>query len=91
MAKHIELEKKIQAMSSDYIYNEAVGNFLLLLMDRVEELKREIDYIPYELPKEISDIRNKINDFIINLEDILDADGIKRTNALEQCLSLKSW
>ncbi|MBS4960067.1 MAG: hypothetical protein KHZ62_04500 [Clostridiales bacterium] len=89
MAKHIELEKKIQAMSSDYIYNEAVGNFLLLLMDRVEELKREIDYIPYELPKEISDIRNKINDFIINLEDILDADGIERTNALEQCLSLK--
>ncbi len=44
--------------------------------------------VPYEIPKEIADIRNKADEYIINLEDILNGDG-DRFEALEEIGKLK--
>ena len=83
-----EIEKKLSDLSAEYIYNEGLGNILLLAISATDRKMGEGAVVPYEIPKEIADIRNKADEYIINLEDILNGDG-DRFEALEEIGKLK--
>ena len=83
-----EIEKKLSDLSSDYIYNEGLGNIILLAISAADRKMGEGASIPYEIPAEIADIRNKADKYITELEDILNGDG-DRFKALEEIGELK--
>ena len=83
-----EIEKKLSDLSAEYIYNEGLGNILLLAISATDRKMGEGAVVPYEIPKEIADIRNKADEYIINLEDILNGGG-DRFEALEEIGKLK--
>ena len=82
-----ETEKKLSALSADYIYNEGLGNIMLLAMSAIE--RKNGDSLVYDIPQELSDIRKKADEYIISLEDILNGEG-DRFKALEEIGGLKS-
>lgn len=88
MSKNQEyIESKIKKYSTDYIYYEAVGSFLLLLFSSVEEIT-EIP-LAYKIPQEVLEIRKKISNYVLNLEDLLVKDNENLQRALEDCIDLK--
>lgn len=88
MANHAA-EEQIKTLSADYIYQQAVGSLLLLLMSQLEEEEKGITALPYEIPQDIAEIRKEIRRHLLNLEEILDGDAQSRILALQNCLELK--
>ena len=50
----IKTEEKLKKISADYVYNEAVGSLLLVLMSAIEDIERDENEIPYEIHSDIS-------------------------------------
>ena len=82
-----EIEKKLSDLSADYIYNEGLGNILLLAISTVDRKATGDFKIPFEVPEEIKNIRKKADDYIINLEDLL--GGEDRFAALDDVFGMK--
>lgn len=87
------LEEKIQQLSSNYIYQEAVGSLLLLLLSSIEDedkKQQEIPYsIPYEIHPDILEQKEAVHNYICNMEEILNGESEERLKALEDCMRLK--
>lgn len=82
-----EIEKKLSDLSADYIYNEGLGNILLLAISTVDRKATGDFKIPFEVPEEIKNIRKKADDYIINLEDLLGSED--RFTALDDVFGMK--
>lgn len=82
------LEEKIRNLSADYIYQQAVGSLLLLLMSAMEDAERPA--LPYEIPADIQEIKAECKAYLLRLEDLLECgDAAARAAALEDCMKLK--
>ncbi|MDD4842706.1 MAG: hypothetical protein PHU31_00025 [Anaerotignum sp.] len=88
MANHAT-EEQIKNLSTDYIYQQAVGSLLLLLTSAMEEEEKGITALPYEIPQDVKEIRKKIRHYLLSLEDLLESNAQERATALEECLELK--
>lgn len=82
-------EEQIKNLSADYIYQQAVGSLLLLLMSAMEEEEKGVTALPFEIPQDIAEIRKEIRGYLLNLEDLLEGDAQGRIQALEECVELK--
>ncbi|WP_304508318.1 hypothetical protein [Anaerotignum sp.] len=82
-------EEQIKNLSADYIYQQAVGSLLLLLMSAMEEEEKGITALPYEIHPDIAEIRKKIRTYLLDLEDLLESNTQARTHALAECVDLK--
>lgn len=82
-------EEQIKTLSAEYIYQQAVGSLLLLLISAMEEEEKGITALPYEIPQDIYEIRKDIRSYLLNLEDLLEGEAQERIEALENCVSLK--
>ena len=87
---NIALEEKIRNLSADYIYQQAVGSLLLLLMSAMEDAEKGVTALPYEIPADVQEIKEEIKAYLIRLEDLLESDAASRIVALEDCMELKS-
>ncbi len=83
-----EIEKKLSDLSADYIYNEGLGNIILLAISATDRKMGDGASVPYEIPKKIIDIRNRADNYIIDLEDLLNGNK-DRFKALEEIGNLK--
>ena len=72
------LEEKIKQLSADYIYEQAVGSLLLMLMSAMEDVEKGDTPLPYN-----------IRSYLLSLEDILEGEQEDRAAALEACLAKK--
>ena len=89
MNKH-DLENKIASLSSQYVYNQTTGSFLLLLLSYIEErLEKPAAEKAYEIHSDIKEIKSKITDYILKLEDIL-SDKELKSKALDDCFVIKN-
>lgn len=86
---NIALEEKIKNLSADYIYQQAVGSLLLLLMSTMEDVEKGEFALPYEIPADVKDLKGEITKCLLHLEDILDGDADGRMDALNDCMGLK--
>lgn len=86
---NIALEEKIKNLSADYIYQQAVGSLLLLLMSTMEDVEKGEFALPYEIPADVKDLKGEITNCLLHLEDILDGDADGRMDALNDCMGLK--
>lgn len=85
----IKTEEKLKKISADYVYNEAVGSLLLVLMSAIEDIERDENEIPYEIHSDIKEIKEAIKHYIIKIEDILNGDKEVITASLEDCFDIK--
>lgn len=88
MSNHA-LEEKVKTLSSDYIYHQAVGSMLLLLMSQMEQEFKNESVLHLTIPEEIRQIEKKIRTYVLDLQEILDGEMENRTLALEECMGLK--
>lgn len=86
---NIALEEKIRNLSADYIYQQAVGSLLLMLMSAMEDAEKGVTALPYEIPADVQEIKDEIKAYLIRLEDLLESDAESRMAALEDCMELK--
>ena len=70
---NIALEEKIRNLSADYIYQQAVGSLLLLLMSAMEDAEKGVTALPYEIPADVQEIKEEIQAYLIRLEDLLES------------------
>lgn len=82
-------EEQIKNLSADYIYQQAIGSLLLLLMSTMEEEEKGVTALPFEIPTDVLEIRKEIRKHLVNLEDLLEGDTQERMQALEECMQLK--
>lgn len=64
---NIALEEKIRNLSADYIYQQAVGSLLLLLMSAMEDAEKGVTALPYEIPADVQEIKEEIQAYLIRL------------------------
>ena len=83
------LEQKIKNLSADYIYQQAVGSLLLLLMSTMEDAQRGKQPLSYPIHEDILSIKKEILNITLALEDILNGEQSARTTTLEHCMVLK--
>ncbi|WMI80337.1 hypothetical protein [Anaerotignum sp. MB30-C6] len=88
MANHAT-EEHIRHLSADYIYQQAVGSLLLLLLSAMEEEEKGVTALPFDIPQDVAEIRKEIRSHLLNLEDLLEGDAQGRIQALEECMELK--
>ncbi len=86
---NIAMEEKIRNLSADYIYQQAVGSLLLLLMSAMEDTEKGVTALPYEIPQDVQEIKNEIRSYLLRLEELLDGDAETRMSALQDCMELK--
>lgn len=83
-----KIEEKLSNLSAEYIYNEGIGNLLLLAISYTDRKKGEDGDMPFGMPEEIKKIRDKADSYIPELEDILGNNEL-RISALNEVLELK--
>lgn len=83
-----ETEKKLSGLSAEYIYNEGIGNILLLAISAVDRLSGNGASAPFETPECLADIRKKADKYITELEDLLNGEG-DRFAALDDIMGMK--
>lgn len=83
-----ETEKKLSTLSEEYIYNEGLGNILLLAINAVDRKSGNASKFAFGQPEEITHIRKEADSYIIELEDLL-SDSDMRFNALNHVIGLK--
>lgn len=83
------LEENIKSLSADYIYEQAVGSFLLLLLSAMEDAEKGVTALPCEIPQDIQEIKSAILEHLFRLEELLADDAQRRVAALEDCMALK--
>lgn len=84
-----KIEEKLSNLSAEYIYNEGIGNLLLLAISYTDRKKGEDGDMPFGMPEEIKKIRDKADSYILELEDILGNNEL-RISALNEVLELKT-
>ena len=84
-----KIEEKLSNLSAEYIYNEGIGNLLLLAISYTDRKKGEDGDMPFGMPEEIKKIRDKADSYIPELEDILGNNELEFQH-LMKCLSLKN-
>ncbi|MBR5468156.1 MAG: hypothetical protein IKU80_02875 [Firmicutes bacterium] len=85
-----ETERKLADLSSKYIYNQTAGSFLLLLLSYIEEnMNSHAAAENFEIHEDIKEIKNKINNYISGIENILSDNSLK-INALNESFQLKA-
>lgn len=85
----IKTEERLKKISADYVYNEAIGSLLLLLMSQLEDLDRDENKIPYDIHSDIIELKNGIKNYTIRLKDILNGDKDIIKASLEDCFDIK--
>lgn len=83
------LEERISTLSADYIYQEAVGSFLLTLMSAMEDAQKGVSGLPYEIPADVLQIKKRAQGYLLELENLLNGDASARMSAFEECTALK--
>lgn len=83
-----ETEKKLSALSAEYIYNEGLGNLLLLAISAVDRKSGNNSEMPFDTPEEMKTIRAEADEYITELEELL-SDSDARFAALNHVISLK--
>lgn len=83
-----EIEKKLSGLSADYIYNEGLGNLILLAISVVDRKTGGSAAVPFDIPECLTDIRNRADRYITRLEDILN-EGEGRFEALDDIMGMK--
>lgn len=85
-----KIENKLADLSSKYIYNQTTGSLFLLLLSYMEK-KTDTPSAEknFEMHNDIKEIQNKINDYILKIEDILSNNKLKET-ALNNCFEIKN-
>ena len=83
------LEEKIKQLSADYIYEQAVGSLLLMLMSAMEDVEKGDAPLPYTIHEDLLAIKKDIRSYLLSLEDILEGEQEDRAAALEACLAKK--
>lgn len=86
---NLTLEEKIKNLSADYIYQQAVGSLLLMLMSTMEDVEKGDMALPYEIPADVKELKGEITKTLLDLEDILDGDADGRMDALNDCMGMK--
>jgi len=85
-----ETERNLAVLSSKYIYNQTTGSLLLLLLSYIEEnMNSHAAAENFEIHSDIKEIKNKINGYILNLENIL-SDSSLKIKALNDSFMLKN-
>lgn len=79
-----KLEEELKKISADYSYNQSIGNFLLILINSLEN-----NTLCYEIDEEIIKIKDSIKHYILNIKDIL-SDRESSSLALSKCMELKN-
>ena len=85
---NLTLEEKIKNLSADYIYQQAVGSLLLMLMSTMEDVEKGDMALPYEVPADVKELKGEITKTLLDLEEILDGDADGRMDALNDCMGL---
>lgn len=83
-----DTEKKLSALSAEYIYNEGLGNLLLLAISVIDRKNGNDSEMPFQTPEEIKSIRKEADEYITELEELL-SDSDARFAALNHVISLK--
>lgn len=83
------LEEKIRNLSADYIHQEALCSMLLLLLSAMEDAEKGVTALPYEIPEDVRQIKEKVQSYLLRLEDLSDGDAAARAAALTDCMELK--
>ena len=86
---NLTLEEKIKNLSADYIYQQAVGSLLLMLMSAMEDVEKGVTALPYETPADVQNLKDEITHYLLELEDLLNGDADARFDALNGCMGLK--
>lgn len=87
--QNITLEEQIRNFSADYIYEQAVGSLLLLLMSAMEDEGKGEHPLPYKIHDDILEIKNEIRKSLLSIEDLLNSQPAERAAALEHYTDLK--
>lgn len=82
-----KLEEKIQSLSTEYIFNEALGSIFLLLISSFDYSDKISDY---KINEDILEIKKQINNYIINLENILNSNKENRLKEFNSCFDLRN-
>ena len=64
---NITLEEKIKNLSADYIYQQAVGSLLLMLMSTMEDVEKGDMALPYEVPADVKELKGEITKTLLDL------------------------
>ncbi|MEI3523537.1 MAG: hypothetical protein V8Q36_05045 [Anaerotignum sp.] len=83
------LEEKIKQLSADYIYEQAVGSLLLMLMSAMEDVEKGDAPLPYTIHEDLLAIKKDIRSYLLSLEDLLEGEQENRAAALEACMAKK--
>lgn len=83
-----ETEQKLRTLSEEYIYNEGLGNILLLAISAVDRKSGNASEFLLGEPEEITHIRKEADRYTIELEELLN-DSDLRLNALNDVIGLK--
>ncbi len=86
---NLTLEEKIKNLSADYIYQQAVGSLLLMLMSTMEDVEKDEMPLPYEIPADVKELKGEITKTLLELEEILDGDADARMDTLNECMGMK--
>ncbi len=84
------LEEKIKTLSTQYIEQQSVSSFLLLLMGVLEREYQKDETFHYKIPDDVLDLQYAVKNYVLQLEDLLDDDNKDACSAaLEDCIDLK--
>ncbi len=82
-------EEKIRKLSADYIHQEAVCSMLLLLLSAMEDAEKGITALPCDIPGDVREIKEKVQSYLLRLEELSESDEAARAAALADCMELK--
>ena len=82
-------ENEIKKLCTDYIFNETKAAFMLLILSHAEELLKE-DVKAFDMPADLTNIKNEVKRYLSNIEGILNSSAETREAALEECVELKN-
>ena len=85
----LPFEEKIKQLSADYIYEQAVGSLLLMLMSAMEDVEKGDAPLPYTIHEDLLAIKKDIRSYLLSLEDLLEGEQEDRAAALEACIARK--
>lgn len=84
------VEKKLCDLGAEYVYEQAVGSMLLLLMSVMEDQEKGENPLPYAIHTDILEHKQKIRQYLLQLRDILDdTDDARRETAMQECMMQK--
>ena len=64
---NLTLEEKIKNLSADYIYQQAVGSLLLMLMSTMEDVEKGDMALLYEIPADVKELKGEITKTLLDL------------------------